>query len=1157
MKQENLSFLLILFLTMVGSNVLANDNIVENEEEDIITFADNKVKTLCVAKWDTNGDNELSKSEAAAVTDIETVFQNQAEITNFSEFKYFIGVTSIGQYALSGCTKLSTIEFPSSLQSFDRYACYNSGFENIVFPDNVTSIGNSAFRNCTALSTIKLGKNSVSFGKNVFRSCSNLTSITFDGTECHFNGEDPFRDCNTLTAVVITDLSAWCKSSFAYPSSNPISKTKSLSLRTSDNNISVIKHLVIPVGITTINSYAFYLCESLKSVVIPSSVTSIGSFPFTGCENLISVTTDMTEPVTIISTTFPNRANMMLYVPFGSKDVYEATNYWKEFKEIVEMPSSLKDGDVFTAKTSEDIDMTFKVISASDKTCQVGNGNGTAAILTNYEGNVTIPSVVYGYSVIKISYRSFRRTDITSVVIPDGIESIDAEAFEQCYKLTSVVIPDGVKTIRDEAFKTCTALEHVEIAGSVQNIFSEVFKNCSKLQTVEFKDGIKALGSSMFEKCTNLTSVVLPNSIESIGWGTFNGCSSLSEITLPQGTSFIGSSAFWGCTALSFIEIPSAIKTIENSVFSGCTKLSSIVIPEGITTIGGGAFSGCTNLLSIDFPSTLESIGSQAFENTKWFESQPDGVVYIKKIAYCYKGTMSENTIITIAEGTIGVSPDAFRSLSNLVEVDIPASVTSIGSWCFNGCSNLKKVKILMTIPLAIDAGTFSNRENAFLYVPDGCVDIYLKANVWKEFLCIKQLSDPEMFSGGNGTESDPYLINTVGDVRVLAKNVNNGTSYQGIFFKVDKPEIDFSGVTPIPIGTITGINSTGGSPYYLGNAFIGTLDGNGVIIKNWSSNKGLLINIGKSGVVKDIIMDATCVITGTGNVGGIAGVSEGNILNCINRADISSTGYHIGGICGDNMGTISNCKNYGSITGETKQYDSSSGSMIGGIAGDTDGGQSGNLHNAVIRNCENYGTVTSSSFWVGGIVGFATDGLLTGMNGAVENCINKGNVIGSYSVGGIIGNVSSHMTIHNNFVTGCTITGTKGNSYGAGVISETCNQYFSNNFYSKDVILKVGDQTYDGSTPRGVWGGYDSSTSSYLPKDITENCGAILLTEGDINTDGQTTAQDASLVLQHVAGKTPLNDNVKKAADVNGDGEVTAQDASLILQKVAGKIDW
>ncbi len=82
----------------------------------------------------------------------------------------------------------------------------------------------------------------------------------------------------------------------------------------------------------------------------------------------------------------------------------------------------------------------------------------------------------------------------------------------------------------------------------------------------------------------------------------------------------------------------------------------------------------------------------------------------------------------------------------------------------------------------------------------------------------------------------------------------------------------------------------------------------------------------------------------------------------------------------------------------------------------------------------------------------------------------------------------------------------------------------------------------------------YAGNTEEKEP--VVEHSIAVLskLMKGDVNCDSQITAQDASLVLQHVAGKTPLNDNVKKAADVNGDGDVTAQDASLILQKVAGK---
>ncbi len=105
---------------------------------------------------------------------------------------------------------------------------------------------------------------------------------------------------------------------------------------------------------------------------------------------------------------------------------------------------------------------------------------------------------------------------------------------------------------------------------------------------------------------------------------------------------------------------------------------------------------------------------------------------------------------------------------------------------------------------------------------------------------------------------------------------------------------------------------------------------------------------------------------------------------------------------------------------------------------------------------------------------------------------------------------------------------------------------------YDKDKhVFKPVDAVYGCLVPRN--GAYLS-----LPASFVSGNGSIMtqyVDTGDINTDGQTTAQDASLVLQHVAGKTPLNDNVKKAADVNGDGEVTAQDASLILQKVAGKI--
>ena len=88
---------------------------------------------------------------------------------------------------------------------------------------------------------------------------------------------------------------------------------------------------------TSIGEDAFQGCFVLTSVTIPNSVTSIGRQAFARCNELTSVTVEWTEPISINSYTFSNRANATLYVPKGSKSVYKAAAYWNGFKDIVEM----------------------------------------------------------------------------------------------------------------------------------------------------------------------------------------------------------------------------------------------------------------------------------------------------------------------------------------------------------------------------------------------------------------------------------------------------------------------------------------------------------------------------------------------------------------------------------------------------------------------------------------------------------------------------------------------------------------------------------------------------------------------------------------------------------------------------------------------------
>lgn len=137
---------------------------------DNIHFADAAVKAICVANWDTNGDGELSYTEAAAVTNLGTVFLRKGGITSFNELRYFTGLTSIDNNAFRVCANLTSVVFPNTINSIGYQAFAEcSRLSSITIPCSVTSIGDYAFRNCSGITLItSLAVTPPSMNENAF-----------------------------------------------------------------------------------------------------------------------------------------------------------------------------------------------------------------------------------------------------------------------------------------------------------------------------------------------------------------------------------------------------------------------------------------------------------------------------------------------------------------------------------------------------------------------------------------------------------------------------------------------------------------------------------------------------------------------------------------------------------------------------------------------------------------------------------------------------------------------------------------------------------------------------------------------------------------------------------------------------------------------------
>ena len=663
-------------------------------------------------------------------------------------------LTTIGTYAFSLCSGLTSVSIPNSVTSIgDHTFAGCSGLTSVNIPNSVTSIGEYAFSYCSGLKTLIIedGDTELSVGNYALYSCpiENLTigrNWTYGGSGAMStdiknltltNGvtvipNDAFYNCSGLTSVNIPNsVTSIGYAAFAYCSGlkTLIIEDGDTKLNVGDNafesapleNLTIgrnwtcgggramttsIKNLTLTNGVTVIPNYAFHNCSGLTSVNIPESVSSIGYQAFVGCSALTSVTSFNQNPPVMNDNSFEGRyALATLNLSPEASSRYLATN-WSLFENIGSMS-----GNVFG--TYETGNLKYRLIPA----LTADENNLAIVIPGDYASltEVTIPErftvsengSTTRYYVDAIGYKAFNSaSNLTTVTFNsrNASKTIGEYAFAGT-KISAISIPQSVETIHDYAFSNCSALKDVEIGSGVKTIGDFAFTECGKLSTVSIPVNVETIGNYAFSDCTALKDVKIGSGVKTIGDFAFNNCSAIVSIAIPSPVETIGNGAFNSCTSLSDITVSESVKKIGDKAFFE-TKATKVALSEGLEYIGALAFSANAdrNADPIYIPTTLQSVGKNAFLNYNCHHVNISDLAAWCNIEFenvsanpsAYSGVLYlndekiENLIIPSTVEII--NQYTFSKNNGIKTVTLSEGVRSIGQSAFSGCTNLESV---------------------------------------------------------------------------------------------------------------------------------------------------------------------------------------------------------------------------------------------------------------------------------------------------------------------------------------------------------------------------------------------------------------------------------------------------------------------------------
>lgn len=716
---------------------------------------------------------------------------------NLKEIILPSNLKTLGVGAFSNCNSLTEITLPASLKEIkDDGFNISEAFRNCTNLRKVNfekefsaSIPGMMFENCKLLTEISIPENVSCISSTAFDNCWRLATITINGAKTELFS-DAFRGCRNLTKIRSYSCS-YAKKYYDSLSADQKNQITFESIKENEHEFSSEKETIKEPTCTEkgIKANKCNICgvidESSKEeipayghkwnngvITKQATETEEGEIQYT-CRRCNET---KTEPIPKLSSiqiedasygwltvntlhikgiTNKDASYYVTYVPRGDdKPEYDQQHEREDTSDnyiSAQITVPNYEIDVYIFAVDKNGNVTYAKITPDytqrpqKPVYQVGD-NVTATVdgdtLTLTGTGETYED--YYWRDRNDSANRLNKTSIKHIIVENGITSLGSELFSHFESVESIILPTSLEYIGTGAFSNCYSLENIEIPNGVKALGNYIFNECERLKSISLPSTLTTVPGLIDIDGENVETVILNKGIKRIGNNAFQNMNNLKNIIIPDSVSSIGRWAFASCKSLSNITLPDSITAIEEGAFSDCTSLDKIILPNSLTSLGNDVFENCN--IEIAFPSSLERIPELGMNAVRKVNI-PEGVKIIGEDAFWACSNLKEitlpSTITSIESGAFfNTSISGFNYPQNidsipinafcgtkLTEFSVPPKVTEINDDAFYNCTDLVKISIPESVKY-IGTDVFKNCRNLTIYgYKDTAAESYAKAN--------------------------------------------------------------------------------------------------------------------------------------------------------------------------------------------------------------------------------------------------------------------------------------------------------------------------------------------------------------------------------------------------------------------------------------------